>query len=622
MRRMVRVGVLGALGFFLRAQTPPQFAITDLGTLPGFAVSEATAISSNGIVTGYSANTAFNITVQPKGGVGLAGSAQGWVYSNGTLTRLAPFGTGTSSNIPLGVNRSGQVIGINADASMYAGYLTGSGFFYLNGQYNTPANLNGLAPMYGSVQPVAISDAGAVAVSSTTETLVGVYSNLGPYPIAGIWNNSEIVLPLPAACAALAVGMSFRVPDLCFSQATAISPDGNWTAGFLEDNSLYEPALWNGHNTPITTGAAGVAVAVNNAGQAVGTDANGAILLSSTGTTTSLGGKWYPASINNSGWIVGATGAYQVPGSVSPILQLAAISKGGSHAILSTLAGKQFDLLAQVNNSAGWELDYAYAINDANQIVGTGFHNGVQTAFLLTPVTPPSIAGVVNAESGAAAIAPNTWVEIDGSNFGSTVRPWQGSDFVNNQLPIALSGVSVSMNGEKAFVYYISSTQIDVLTPPDLAPGPVQVVVSSNGLASAPATVQAQAVSPSFFVNGGGHYVIALHADGTLIGPPTLYPGLSTPAQRGETILLFANGFGAVSPAVVSGSEQQSGSLPTLPQLTIGGTAAQVQFAGLISPGLYQFNVVVPDSASSGDSPLVANYSGSSTQTGVLLTVQ
>ncbi len=28
------------------------------------------------------------------------------------------------------------------------------------------------------------------------------------------------------------------------------------------------------------------------------------------------------------------------------------------------------------------------------------------------------------------------------------------------------------MNGENAYVYYISPNQVNVLTPPDLAPGP------------------------------------------------------------------------------------------------------------------------------------------------------
>ena len=55
--------------------------------------------------------------------------------------------------------------------------------------------------------------------------------------------------------------------------------------------------------------------------------------------------------------------------------------------------------------------------------------------------------------------------------------------------------------------------------------------------------------------------------------------------------------------------------------VTIGGVPAAVQFAGLISPGLYQFNVVVPTNLSVGDNAIVATYNGQTTQAGVLLTV-
>jgi uncharacterized protein (TIGR03437 family) len=73
---------------------------------------------------------------------------------------------------------------------------------------------------------------------------------------------------------------------------------------------------------------------------------------------------------------------------------------------------------------------------------------------------------------------------------------------------------------------------------------------------------------------------------------------------------------------VVRGSVSQTGSLPTLPLVKIGGVAATVQFAGLISPGLYQFNVVVPASAPNGDNAVVATYNGAATQSGTLLTIQ
>jgi uncharacterized protein (TIGR03437 family) len=236
----------------------------------------------------------------------------------------------------------------------------------------------------------------------------------------------------------------------------------------------------------------------------------------------------------------------------------------------------------------------------------------------------PAITGVANAEGGVATIAPNTWVEINGSNLGPAgdTRIWGNSDFVDGQLPTSLDGLSVTVNGVPAYVYYISPTQVNILTPPNPIAGSVPVQVSNNGVVSASFMVQAQAEAPSFFVFGGGPYIAATHGNGSYVGPTSLYPGLTTPAKPGETIVMYANGFGATSTPVVSGSETQSGTLSPMPVITIGGVAATVTFAGLIGPGEFQFNVVVPSSLANGDQPTMAMYNGLTTQAGTLITVQ
>lgn len=235
----------------------------------------------------------------------------------------------------------------------------------------------------------------------------------------------------------------------------------------------------------------------------------------------------------------------------------------------------------------------------------------------------PAITLVANAEGENPAIAPNTWVEIKGSSLSKAgdTRIWQTADFVKNQLPTALDGVSVTVNGKSAYVYYISPTQVNILTPPDAMQGSVAVVVTDNGAVSAAYTAQAQAISPSFFVFYGGPYVAATHVSGALLGPTSLYPGSTTPAKAGETVVLYANGFGATSTGVVSGSETQSGTLATLPVVSIGGVAATVSFAGLISPGLFQFNVIVPANAASGDNAITATYNGADATPAGLITI-
>jgi uncharacterized protein (TIGR03437 family) len=250
---------------------------------------------------------------------------------------------------------------------------------------------------------------------------------------------------------------------------------------------------------------------------------------------------------------------------------------------------------------------------------GGGFPEGF-FAKIGAPVVAVTL--VANAEGGSLTIAPNTWVEINGSNLAPDTRSWAASDFVNGQMPTQLDGAGVTMNGESTFIYYISPSQVNVLTPPDLAVGPVQVKVTSNGVAVAAFTAQAQAASPSFFVFNGGPYVAAVHADGSFIGPTSLYPGLTTPAAPGEIVQIYANGFGSTNVPVTSGSSSQSGSLSPLPVVKIGGVAASVQFAGLVAVGEYQFNVMVPSTLASGDQLITASYNGQTTQAGALITIQ
>jgi uncharacterized protein (TIGR03437 family) len=255
---------------------------------------------------------------------------------------------------------------------------------------------------------------------------------------------------------------------------------------------------------------------------------------------------------------------------------------------------------------------------------GAGTRQMMSRTFTIVPgPASPQISLVANAEGESPTIAPNTWVEIKGSDLAlpGDARIWQAPDFVNGQLPTQLDGVSVTVNGKSAFLWYISPTQANILTPPDALAGNVTVQLTNNGATSAPFSAKSQSLSPSFFVFDGAH-IAATHLDGSLLGPATLYPGFSTPAKPGEIVVLYANGFGSTNVIVTAGSITQSGTLSPLPTVKIAGATATVQFAGLVAPGEFQFNVTVPSSVADGDQPIVATYNGLSTQTGAVITVQ
>lgn len=246
----------------------------------------------------------------------------------------------------------------------------------------------------------------------------------------------------------------------------------------------------------------------------------------------------------------------------------------------------------------------------------------VPVTFTVQSAPPaPAVTAVVNAASFQPGIAAAAWVAIGGSNLSQIIYSWQGSDFVNSALPTSLGGVSVTINGIPAYVSYISPTQINVLAPDDATTGQVQVQVTVAGQSSA-FTAQKSAFAPTMFTFGGT-YVAAQHLDYSLIGKPGLLQGATTtPAQPGETIILYGTGFGPTNPPVPTGQLVSTAEpLANTVQFTIGGTAVTPSFSGLTNSGLYQFNLTVPN-LPNGDAAVGATIGGVSTPTGVLVTVQ
>ena len=246
---------------------------------------------------------------------------------------------------------------------------------------------------------------------------------------------------------------------------------------------------------------------------------------------------------------------------------------------------------------------------------------------------PPVITVVANAFSNAPPIAPNTWIYVLGTNLAppGDTREWQSSDFVNNTMPTGLDGVGVTVNGKKTYAFYVSPTQLNVLTPPDSMPASVNVQLINNGVASNTLVVQAQPQSLSFFeivstVTGKG-YVDGRHAsDNTLIGPAGLFtaaPGITTPVVPGETIYVALNGFGPTNVPVVSGSVTQSGTVPLpLPVVKIGGVQVTVTDPELIGVGTFQMNITIPTNIPAGDQTITLTYNGLTTQPGLLINIQ
>lgn len=240
------------------------------------------------------------------------------------------------------------------------------------------------------------------------------------------------------------------------------------------------------------------------------------------------------------------------------------------------------------------------------------------------PAAAAAIAGVSNSASGQAGTSGGSWVSIYGTNLSATTRSWQNSDFVGNNLPLTLDGVSVTINGKPAAVNYISPGQLNVQAPTDASTGSVPVQVTGP-LGSAIGTTTLQQFAPGFFPFQN-KYVAAVHLDGVYVAPLGFFGGAaaSRPAQPGEILMLFGTGFGPTTPAVPSGQIVTAAAPLTDPaqlHIRIGGVPATVQFAGIVAAGEFQFNVVIP-ALPDGDQPVVADIGGLTTQSGLSIAVK
>ncbi len=173
-----------------------------------------------------------------------------------------------------------------------------------------------------------------------------------------------------------------------------------------------------------------------------------------------------------------------------------------------------------------------------------------------------------------------------------------------------LRGVQVSVNQSPAPIAthcrlpQSDGGSQDVITcqfPTGLAPGPVQIVVSVNGQASAPLNVTLQSHSPAlgeFLTEAGQQLGAFRHSQsGELVTA-------AAPAGPGELLTIIANGLGPTDPAVPAGTVTPPASPATVtaPDVDIDGEQAEVGGAHLQAGrvGVYEVTFRVPEAATAG----------------------
>src|SRR5579872_3284382 len=237
----------------------------------------------------------------------------------------------------------------------------------------------------------------------------------------------------------------------------------------------------------------------------------------------------------------------------------------------------------------------------------------------ILPAPAITATGVVNDATFQGPIAPGSYIAIFGSNL---VNPSELSNSTGdsatltttNALPLMIDGTTVSFDVPSAgisvpgYLTFVSPGQVNVQVPWELenqTTAQVKVTVD-EGLFGNVVTVPLQNYTPALFETSTG-VAAALDQNNHVIGS-------SNPVARGQVAQLYVNGLGPVTNTPASGNPATSTLSTTTaqPVVTIGGQNAAVSFSGLAPgfPGLYQINVTVPSSVSTGNQPITVAIGG------------
>ena len=226
--------------------------------------------------------------------------------------------------------------------------------------------------------------------------------------------------------------------------------------------------------------------------------------------------------------------------------------------------------------------------------------------------TAPRLDSLVNSASFIQGpVAPGMAASVFGSNLASSTLSVTNYFY----LPLSLAGSTITVNGIPAPLSFVSPGRLDFQAPYGIT-GPVAQVTLNTPGGSASVRLGRADASPGITQTNGIPDIF--HAGNVRVSD-------AAPAHAAEELVLYAQGLGAVSPAVDSGFPAPSDPPARTiiqPVVMVGGIQATVDFSGLVpgAIGTYQVNFVVPPGVS-GPVPVVLGVGGGATSNVVMMTV-
>lgn len=210
--------------------------------------------------------------------------------------------------------------------------------------------------------------------------------------------------------------------------------------------------------------------------------------------------------------------------------------------------------------------------------------------------------GLVDGASFQPRYSPGMILSV----FGSTLAPAGIAESASNvPLPVTMAGVSATVNGVEAPLYYVSPTQLNIQVPWSTAVNTSATLIVNNNGQLASQSFNVAAASPGIFTD-----------QNKLIVP-------SGSAIVGQITTLYMAGAGAVTPAIATGSAPSNSTplnelpAPANTTVTVGGVQANTTFIGIpySLAGVTQINFQIPSGVPPGLQPVIVNVNGIASNT-------
>jgi len=588
------------------------------------------------------------------------------VYT-GTI-QLAPPGSSTPLNIPVTLNVSNVALlnlptsisftsvvatqpGTAGPSQTVTVTSTGEPVTYtVTGTTSTPAGSNWLVVGGGNGPASSINPSSFIVAANPAGLQPGVYrGSLLVHPTNG---NPDVTIPVTytvtsgnltlspptlsftqtaggPAPAAQSISVNSSGVPLTFSALTTVSTTANWlsvsptsgatpgTVSVSVNAGTLQPGTYTGTVNITSTGAGNSpqSVTVN---LTVGQPQNLA-LTPATLTFSSQVGSPAPAT-----QVIAVSAS---AGSLPFTTAATGTSGGNTWLSVSPTSGTATQTATNLTVSVNPQGLAAGTYTGSVVVTGQGASNGPQTVnvtYVLTAIPTPVTTSIQNAASGSiGAVAPGEIISIFGTNLGPAT-PATTTVSAAGFFATTLAETQVLFDNIPAAMWYASATQINAIVPYEIAGRATTLMqVVYRGTPSSTVNLQVAAAAPGIFVTSTGQ-AAAFNQNGTVNGP-------SNPTPKNMSVVLFATGEGATTPAGVTGlvipSDPAQLKHPVLPvSATIGGVPANVQYAGS-APGLVsgalQVNLLVPDNAPSGAAvPVVLTVGTVSSQGRATLVIQ